>query len=83
VIFWEKPEHWEFSPLGKVAELTAHKATSFIEVLSFLEPAEKGRLEPKEQEIEALIKAVRPGKTSAATAIVQLVLGDFSATKGE
>lgn len=83
VIFWEKPEHWEFSPLGKVAELTAHKATSFTEVLSFLELAEKGSLEPKEQEIEALIKAVRPGKTSAATAIVQLVLGDYSATKGE
>jgi len=33
------------------------------------------------QEIDALIKAVRPGKTSAATAIVSLVLGDYSSHK--
>ena len=78
VIFWEKPGHWEFSPLGKVAAKTTHLAVTFEQVVDALELAEVGKLTPKEQEISALIKAVRPGKTSAATAIVGLVLEDYA-----
>ena len=78
VIFWEKPEHWEFSPLGKIAAQTAHLAVTFEQVVHSLELAQAGELIPKELEIEALIKAVRPGKTSAATAIVGLVLEDYA-----
>jgi CDP-glycerol glycerophosphotransferase (TagB/SpsB family) len=78
VIFWEKPEHWEFSPLGKIAAETAHVASSMEDVVRALELTQAGKLMPKEAEIKALIKAVRPGKTTAAKAIVDLVLGDYT-----
>jgi hypothetical protein len=81
VIFWEKPDHWEFSPLGKIAADTTHTVSSIEQVVSGLELAKAGKLAPKEQEINALIKAVRPGKTSAATAIVSLVLNDYASDK--
>jgi hypothetical protein len=83
VIFWEKPDHWEFSPLGKIAADTTHTVSSMGQVVSGLELAKAGKLAPKEQEINALIKAVRPGKTSAATAIVSLVLDDYASDKGD
>jgi CDP-glycerol glycerophosphotransferase (TagB/SpsB family) len=83
VIFWEKPDHWEFSPLGKIAAATTHTVSSMAQVTEALELAKAGTLAPKVQEIDALIKAVRPGKTSAATAIVSLVLGDYTSDKGD
>ncbi len=83
VIFWEKPDHWEFSPLGKIAADTTHTVSSMEQVVSGLELAKAGKLAPKVQEIDTLIKAVRPGKTSAATAIVSLVLDDYASDKGD
>jgi hypothetical protein len=78
VIFWEKPDHWKFSPLGKIAKETAHSVSSMEDVSQLLELVKIGKLPAKDTEIQALIKAVRPGKTSAATAIVSLVLGDYA-----
>jgi hypothetical protein len=82
VIFWEKPEHWEFSPLGKIAKETANTVTSMDEVIQSIEQVIAGTLPAKQVEIEALIKAVRPTKTSAADAIVGLVLDDFGTSQG-
>jgi len=81
VIYWEKSGHWEFSPLGKIAQETANTVTSMDEVIQSIEQVIEGILPAKQAEIEALIKAVRPAKTSAAEAIVSLVLGDYGTNK--
>lgn len=78
-IFWEKPEHWKFSPLGKLAQASAHTVANMHEVISAIQQVQAGTLPAKAQEVDALIKAVRPSKTSAASSIVSLVLGDYGA----
>lgn len=77
-IFWEKPEHWEFSLLGDIAKQSTHVASSMEDVVTYLGLIQSGKLMPKEAEIKALIKEVRPGKTTAANTIVDLVLGDYT-----
>jgi hypothetical protein len=81
VIFWEKQEHWTFSPLGKIAQETAHTVSSIEEVIQLLGLVKTGELPTKDTEIEALIKAVRPVMTTAAKAIVGLVLDDYAIKK--
>jgi hypothetical protein len=78
VIFWEKADHWKFSPLGKIAQETAHTVSSMAEVIQALELTRSGKLSSKQAEVDVLIKAVRPVKTTAAKAIVSLVLNDYS-----
>ena len=81
VIFWEKLDHWKFSPLGKIAKETAHSVSSMEDVSQLLELVKTGKLPAKDTEIEALIKAVRPVMTTAAKAIVRLVLDDYAIKK--
>jgi CDP-glycerol glycerophosphotransferase (TagB/SpsB family) len=76
VIFWEKPDHWKFSPLGNIAKATAHTVSSVDEVIHSVELAKTGKLPDRALEIEDLIKAVRPVRSTAAKAIVELVLKD-------
>jgi CDP-glycerol glycerophosphotransferase (TagB/SpsB family) len=80
-IFWEKPEHWEFSPLGKIAQESSITVSSMDGVIESIEQVKVGKLPAKQPEIDALLKAVRPGKTSAAKAIVSLVLEDYAIKK--
>jgi CDP-glycerol glycerophosphotransferase (TagB/SpsB family) len=77
-IFWKKPEHWEFSTLGKIAENSSVIVSSMAEVEKALEQVSQGKLPKREAEIEQLIRAVRPSKASAASSIVALVLKDHS-----
>lgn len=81
VIFWEKPGHWEFSPLGKLAKETSHTVHSAEQVFEAVDLVRTGTMPAKTAEIQALIKAVRPGEQSAASAIVGLVLEDYNAQK--
>jgi hypothetical protein len=77
-IFWKKPEHWEFSNLGKIAENSSVIVSSMTEVEQAIEQVSQGKLPKREVEIKELVTAVRPSKTSAASSIVDLVLKDHS-----
>jgi hypothetical protein len=81
VIFWAKQGHWEFSPLGKIAAETSVTVNTAEQVFAAVEQVRLGTLPAKADEIQALIKAVRPAELSAAKAIVGLVLEDYSANK--
>lgn len=77
VIFWEKEEHWDFSPLGHLAQTTAHTVATFDQVHETIQQIREGKIQDKSPEIEALIRAVRPGPLGAANEIVSLVLDDY------
>ena len=77
-IFWKKPDHWEFSYLGKIAESSSVIVSAISEVEQALEQVSEGTLPRREVEIKELVRAVRPSKTSAASSIVALVLKDHS-----
>ena len=79
-IFWAKPGHWEFSRLGKIAQASALTVTSIKEVIEAIDKARQGLLPAKAEEVAALIKAVRPGQSSAATSIVSLVIKDYESS---
>jgi CDP-glycerol glycerophosphotransferase (TagB/SpsB family) len=81
VIFWAKQGHWEFSPLGKIAERTAVTVETADQVFAAVDQVRLGKLPARTDEIQALIKAVRPSELSAAKGIVRLVLEDYSANK--
>jgi hypothetical protein len=77
-IFWKKPDHWEFSNLGKIAESSSVIVSDISEVELALEQVSEGTLPNREVEIKELVRAVRPSKASAASSIVALVLKDHS-----
>jgi len=77
VIFWEKEGHWVFSPLGHLAKTTAHTVATFDQVHKTIQQIREGKIQDKSSEIEALIRAVRPGPLGAANEIVSLVLDDY------
>lgn len=77
-IFWEKPEHWEFSPLGKIAEATTVKVHNMEQVELAIAQAQDGTLPDRSEQIAALVHAVRPQPATAAQTIIELVAKDFS-----
>jgi hypothetical protein len=79
-IFWEKPGHWEFSNLGVIAEQSSIVVSSMAEVEDALDLVKNDSLPSRQVEIEALVKAVRPSKKSAANSIVELVIKDYRAS---
>jgi hypothetical protein len=50
------------------------------QVIEAVEKARQGVLPAKAEEVAALIKAVRPGQSSAATSIVSLVIKDYESS---
>jgi CDP-glycerol glycerophosphotransferase (TagB/SpsB family) len=81
VIFWEKEDHWEFSPLGKIARDSAYAVSTITEVRHAVNLVQKGQLPSRTLEIQKLIDAVRPAQASAAAAIVSLVKQDARVAK--
>ena len=79
-IFWEKTGHWEFSNLGVIAEQSSIVVSSMAEVEDALDLVKNDSLPSRQVEIEALVKAVRPSKKSAANSIVDLVIKDYRAS---
>lgn len=75
-IFWEKPDHWEFSPAGYVAAGAAITVHTFSEVVDTLTRAQAGELPDKSAEIAQLIQRLRPQPVDSAEAIVELVARD-------
>ena len=77
-IFWEKPDHWEFSPLGKIAEATTVKVHTMEQVEQAISEAQAGTLPERTEQIADLVHAVRPQPATAAQTIIELVAKDFS-----
>ena len=77
-IFWEKPEHWEFSPLGNIAAASTVTVHTMAEVERAIEQAASGTLPDRTKEIQALVAAVRPQPATAAHTIIELVAKDYS-----
>jgi hypothetical protein len=77
-IFWEKSQHWDFSPLGKIAAATTVTVHTMAEVEQAISQAQVGTLPDRTKEIQELVNAVRPQPASAAQTIVELVAEDFS-----
>lgn len=77
-IFWEKPGHWDFSPLGKIASASTVTVHSMAEVEEELLHAQSGVLPDRSQQVQALKSAVRPQPASSAQTIIELVAKDFS-----
>ena len=77
-IFWEKSEHWDFSPLGNIAAASTVTVHTLPEVERAISQAQTGTLPDRSKEIGALVKAVRPQPASAAQTIIELVAKDFS-----
>ena len=77
-IFWEKPEHWEFSPLGNIAAASTVTVHTMAEVERAIEQAASGTLPDRTKEIQALVAAVRPQPATAAHTIIELVVKDYS-----
>ncbi len=77
-IFWEKPDHWEFSRLGHMAAEASIRVESFSEVVAAIALATRGQLPSREEAITALFEEVRPYPTESAQVIVELVAADFT-----
>jgi CDP-glycerol glycerophosphotransferase (TagB/SpsB family) len=77
-IFWEKPEHWQFSPLGALAAASTVTVRNMAEVEHALDQARSGTLPDRTSQIQELIAAVRPQPRSAAEAIIDLIVKDVS-----
>lgn len=77
-IFWEKSEHWDFSPLGKIAAATTVTVHTMAEVEQAIAQAQAGTLPVRTAEIQELVNAVRPQPASAAQTIIELVAKDYS-----
>ena len=77
-IFWEKSEHWEFSPLGNIAAASTVTVHTWAEVQDALGQAQSDALPSRSEPIQALVAAVRPQPATAAHTIIELVAKDFS-----
>ena len=77
-IFWEKPEHWEFSPLGNIAAASTVTVHTMAEVEEAISQAVSGTLPGRAEQIQALLAAVRPQPATAAHTIIELVAKDYS-----
>lgn len=77
-IFWEKSEHWDFSPLGKIAAATTVTVHTMAEVEQAIARAQAGTLPDRAAQIQELVNAVRPQPASAAQTIIELVAKDYS-----
>ncbi len=77
-IFWEKSEHWDFSPLGKIAAATTVNVHTIAEVEQAIAQAQTGTLPDRAAQIQELVNAVRPQPASAAQTIIELVAKDYS-----
>lgn len=75
-IFWEKPDHWAFTPLGEIAAATTIRVHSMTELDAALMAARAHTLPDRSAEIDALFAAASPFPGEAAQRIVQTVLDD-------
>ena len=72
-IFWEKPDHWGFTPLGELAASASIRVVDFAGFEATLLKTLEWGLPNRDTEIAALIAAASPYPGEAAKRIVELV----------
>ncbi len=78
-IFWEKPDHWAFTPLGELAAATSIRVSDFAGFESRLRKTIEWGLPKRSAEIDALFAAASPYPGKAAEKIIEQVLADARA----
>jgi hypothetical protein len=72
-IFWEKPDHWAFTPLGELAAATSIRVSDFAGFESALKKAIEWGLPNRSTEIDALFAAASPYPGKAAEKIIEQI----------
>ena len=78
-IFFDKPEHWPWSPIGGLASAANIHVRRFEDFVSTFYAIEENGLPDFTSEIEVLRDAAQPYPGQAAEKIVEVVLADFEA----
>lgn len=78
-IYWEKPGHWEFNPLGELAAATTVRVQSFEQFESELQRAIEWGLPNRSAEIEQLFSAAVPYPGQSAQRILAILRSDARA----
>ena len=79
-IFWEKADHWAFTPLGEMASRSTIRVTSLAEFDEALSAVRLGRAPDRTAQIAELRAEVSPHPGEAAQRIVETVRRDSQVT---
>jgi hypothetical protein len=75
-VYWEKPGHWAFNPLGEIAANSTIRVSDFAALAETIQKAREWGLPPRHQEIDELFAAASPFPGEAAKRIVAIVRAD-------
>ena len=75
-IFFEKPEHWSFTPIGEIAAASSVRVSDFGSFEAAVEAAVAGHMPDRWSEIATLQAAASPYPGEAAARIVDIVRDD-------
>lgn len=78
-VFFEKENHWPWSPIGKIASRANIHVHNFDEFEDLFEEFQEHGLPDLSPEIEELRKAAQPFPGQAAVKIIEVILKDFEA----
>jgi CDP-glycerol glycerophosphotransferase (TagB/SpsB family) len=76
-IFFENPEHWQFSTTGEIAAASSIRVKSFAELTEVFKNAKQNSLPSRETEIQKLVEASSPHPGESATRIIEIVYQDL------
>jgi len=76
-IFFDKPDHWPWSPIGGLASAANIHVRDFAAFAELFETLEKNGLPDYSQEIDALRDAAQPFPGKAAQKIIEVLIDDF------
>lgn len=79
-IFWEKADHWAFTPLGEMAARSTIRVTSITEFDEALSAVRAGKAPDRTAQIAELRAEVSPHPGEAARRIVEIVRRDSQAS---
>jgi CDP-glycerol glycerophosphotransferase (TagB/SpsB family) len=81
-IFFEKQDHWEFSPIGEIAAACSVRVQNFQQLEAVLDQTVKSGLPNLKSEIDRLVAESSPQPGNAAKLILDQVVKDFSGPDG-
>ena len=76
-IFFDKPDHWPWSPIGGLASAANIHVRDFAAFAELFETLEKNGLPDYSQEIDVLRDAAQPFPGKAAQKIIEVLIDDF------
>jgi hypothetical protein len=75
-VFYEKPNHWAFNPLGEKAAAASIRVENFADFETTLNKAIEWGLPSRSTEIEELFSAAAPFEGQSADRILAIVQAD-------